>query len=129
MITNNIKKIVSKHNDINILNRSFPSSLFCGKQKMIYTPTNSKVCYHRETYKISDANAIQLLIEKGECNKKQPFCVDDNGNVMVEAYISKDKLFGAFQVSRYSELSYFPVTETFIYVGEKATNIISLLKF
>lgn len=94
--------------------------------KVYYKPTLSLVDCTRNYYTLSSGNEIQQFLLKFQsdpkCAEKTHLSMhyDPNGNYSLEMCASRDGLFVALQLFRYSELSYNAVTDIKIYEGKEA---------
>ncbi|MBR0046893.1 MAG: hypothetical protein IJP75_08450 [Bacteroidaceae bacterium] len=94
--------------------------------KVYYRPTLSEVDCIRKYYTIATGNALLQFLTKfptnPQCaeNTKLKMEFDPNGNYCMEMCSSRDHLFIALQLFRYSDLAYNAITEIFIFEGREA---------
>ncbi|MDE6152443.1 MAG: hypothetical protein K2G12_10735 [Prevotella sp.] len=103
----------------------FLKAMFGSRYALTYRPTGAAIKTHTETYGAELAEEIQHIVCTGMTDDMPDLAPRANGNVMLQAYISGDHGFCAIQVLRFMDFEYSPVTETHVYTGDKAQEIIS----
>ena len=124
MTSTDFYDVVKSHEDIAMMERSFPASFFLGKTKVVYRPSGSELVHVKKTYCIDDADNAVEMVEQGHV---ATLTYDPNGNVELDAYVSQDHQFIAIRVLRYKHLGYEPVTDAHFYNGETAQEMAKVL--
>lgn len=103
-------------------------SILGGKYTLTYLPTGAKVSAYRETYGVGLAEDIVRMVNTGIADDLPALTPSANGNVMIQAYISRDFRFCAVQVLRFMDFEYSPVTAPRVYTGDEAYEIVCKIK-
>lgn len=104
---------------------SVSKSLFGLRTTVIYNPTNSVVHAKSFEYSPVDGERLKRLLDTPHekiADAISDFCPKAvvNGNYMVEVCVSDDGAFMAVQLLQFTQMSYEPVTDVFIYEGDEA---------
>lgn len=95
-------------------------------KKYIYKPTKSNIRIVCEYFNNEKGNNIEKLLSKPideiakEIETKPQIEGDQMGNIQLEAAISDDGQFVAYQIAKYSDFEYVAEGEVKIYTGEEA---------
>ena len=98
----------------------------------IYTPTNSVLQGFQQEYTPEAGAKILRVLESTHENLAKNVKIAGDlekvtiGNMKLDACISKDKQFAAFQLFRFIDYTYQPMTEVKFYEGSNATIIAEL---
>lgn len=84
---------------------------FAGNHKLIYIPTGSPVACEERYYSIFIESDIRQCLCEGNTSRLNALRTDDSGGIMVEILVSKDKMFTAMRMQKYSLEGYRPITE------------------
>ena len=112
---------------------SINKSFFGLCQKVIYTPTNSRVKTIREEYSAKEGKRLEQLLtlpadkQEAELASKGKPAVTAMGNYQLQACVSDDRQFCAVQLFRFYDFAYHPLDEPRFFEGKEAETIFKLI--
>ncbi|MGN0068848.1 MAG: hypothetical protein ACI350_03875 [Prevotella sp.] len=111
-------------------NISIRKSFFGLFQTVIYNPTQSPIQAVLKEYTMEMGQRVERLLEcpdeqlEERISKSEKIEEAQIGNMRLEACVSRDRQFAAYQLFRFSDFKYQPVTRMKVYEG-KAAELIS----
>ncbi len=112
---------------------SIKESFFGLCQKVIYTPTNSRVKAVIQEYSADEGVRLEQLLslpadkQEAELASKGKPAVTTMGNYQLQACVSDDRQFCAVQLFRFYDFAYHPLDEPRFFEGKEAETIFKLI--